>query len=82
MTTAMMKWATGVVIGLSLFTAGCSEKKSADDTSKSQVEVAPASPPEKSVTDDTLAPSVGSERSPSGVKQEQNPESGRKSPRG
>ena len=82
MTTGMMKWTMAVVIVLSLFTPGCGEKKSAGDTSKSQVEVAPAAPAEKSEADDTLAPSGGSEQKPSGAKQEQNPESRGKSPRG
>jgi hypothetical protein len=82
MTTAMVKWTTGIVIGLSLFTTGCGEKKSEVDTSQSQVGVAPGSPPEKSATDNTLAPGGGPDQSPSGAKTEQNTGGERKSPRG
>ena len=83
MTTGMMKWTTGIVLGLSLFTAGCGEKKSEVDTSPSQVGAAPSSPPEKSVTDDTLQPSSGSEQSPSGANnKEPNTGDKRKSQRG
>lgn len=67
MTTGMIKWTTGIVIGLSLFTAGCNEKKSDGDTSQPRVEGAPSSAPEKSVPEDTLPPSGGSEQSPSGT---------------
>jgi hypothetical protein len=70
MTTEIIKWTTGMVIGLSLFTAGCGEKKSDVDTSQSRVEGAPSSAPEKSVPEDTLQPSGGSEQSPSGAKKE------------
>jgi len=65
MTTGMIKWTTGIVIGLFLFTAGCGEKKSDGDTSQSRVGVAPSAPAEKSGPDDTLPAGGGSEQSPS-----------------
>lgn len=68
MTTRIIKWVMGIVIGLSLFTAGCGEKKSDGDTSPSRVGMAPSSPPEKSGPDDTRPPSGGSEQSPSDTK--------------
>jgi hypothetical protein len=68
MTQGMIKWTTVMVIGLSLFTAGCGEKEGDSDTSQSRVGVAPSSAPEKSGPDNTLAPSGGSEQSPPDTK--------------
>ena len=68
MTTGMIKWMTTIVIGLSLFTAGCGEKESDGDTSQSRVGVAPSSAPEKSGPDATLSSSGGSEQTPSNTK--------------
>jgi hypothetical protein len=68
MTMGMIKWMTGIVIGLSLFTAGCGEKNSDSDTSQSRVGMAPSAPPEKSGPDDMRSPSGGSEQSPSDTK--------------
>ena len=79
MTTGMMKWTTGIVLGLSIFTAGCGEKKSDVDTLTSQVGAAPASPPEASGPEKIPSSDVGSEKNPSGSNKEQNPKTGSKS---
>jgi hypothetical protein len=70
MTTGMMKWTTGIVLGLTLFTAGCGEKKSEVDTSQPQVGAAPSSPPEATGPETSPSPSVGSKQNPSGSNKE------------
>jgi hypothetical protein len=64
MTTRIIKWTTGLVIGLSLFAGGCGEKRSDSDTSQSRVGAADSSPKEQSAPDDKVSPSGGSEQSP------------------
>lgn len=79
MTTGMIKWTTGIVMGLSLFTAGCNEKKSDGDTSQSRVEGAPSSAPEATEPEKSSTSSSASQQNPSGPNKDQNQETGRKS---
>ena len=76
-----IKWTAGMALGLSLITASCGDKKEESDASSPPVGLAPSSLPEISGPDGTLAPSGGSQQSPSGTKKEQNTGGERKAPR-
>ncbi len=76
-----IKWTAGVVLGVSLITAGCGEKRGESGESSPPVGLAPSSPPEKTGPDQAVQPGGGPEQSSSGTIKEQNIEGERKSER-
>ena len=79
MMTEMAKWTMGIVLGLSFFTAGCDEKKTAVDTSQPQIGSAPSSPPEALGPATSPTSNASSEQNPTGFNNEHDQKAGRKS---
>jgi hypothetical protein len=75
MRIAMVKAITVVVLGFSLFSVGCSDKKNDTDSSQAPIAAPPASPPQTSDSDKGSPPQQNS----SGPSQEQKPATGSKS---
>ena len=79
MKIGMVKAMTVVVLGFSLFSAGCSDKKSDTDSSQAPVGASPASPPQTSDSDKGSPPDSSPQQNSSGPSQEQKQETGSKS---
>jgi hypothetical protein len=79
MKIGMVKAMTVVVLGFSIFSAGCSDKKNDTDSSQGPVGAAPASPPQTSDPDKGSPPESGPQQNSSRPNQEQKQEAGSKS---
>jgi hypothetical protein len=79
MKIGLVKAMTVVVLGFSLLSAGCSDKKNDTDSSQGPVGAAPASPPQTSDSDKGSPPESAPQQNSSRPSQEQKPETGSKS---